>query len=147
MRAALHSAGHDDTIIAFPAGTRGAADAALAIGCDVAQIAKSIVFDAGGQAAVVVASGAVRIDVGKAARALGRSLVRANAGFVRSMTGFAIGGVSPIAHVAPCLVVLDETLLTIDPIWAAAGSPNHVFRTDTAWLARLTGASFADIRE
>ena len=147
MRPALLAAGHPDTIITFPAGTRSAADAALAIGCDVAQIAKSIVFDAGGQAAVIVASGAARIDLHKAARALGIGLARANAGFVRSKTGFAIGGVSPIAHAAPCLMLLDETLLTIDPIWAAAGSPNHVFRTDAAWLARLTGAGFADIRE
>ncbi len=119
----------------------------MAIGCDVAQIAKSIVFNAEGAAALVVASGAVRIDADKAARALGRVLTKANANFVRSATGFAIGGVSPIAHAAPCLVLLDETLLTTEPIWAAAGSPNHVFRTNAAWLARLTGAGFADIRE
>ncbi len=113
----------------------------------MAQIAKSIVFNAEGQAAVIVASGAVRIDPDKAARALGRVLTKANAGFVRSATGFAIGGVAPLAHAAPCLMLLDESLLAIDPIWAAAGSPHHVFRTSAAWLARLTGAGFADIRE
>ncbi len=91
-------------------------------------------FRAGSQAAIVVASGAVRVDVGKAAAALGCKLDRADAAFVRDPTGFAIGGVSPIAHTAPCLMVLDEDLLALDPIWAAAGSPNHVFST-TASLA------------
>ncbi len=141
------AAGHADTITAFPAGTRSAADAALAIGCRVAQIAKSIVFDAEGQAAIMVASGAVRIDAAKAAVMLGRVLSKANASFVRSTTGFAIGGVSPVAHATPCLILLDETLLMLDPVWAAAGSPNHVFQTSAAWLARLTGAAFADIKE
>ena len=104
-------------------------------------------FRAGGQAAIVVASGAIRVDVGKAAAALGCRLDRADATFVRDTTGFAIGGVSPLAHTAPCLVVLDETLLHLDPIWAAAGSPTHVFSTTAEWLGRLTGARFADVAE
>ncbi len=147
MRSALRGAGHPDTIAAFPDGTRSAADAAAAIGCSVAQIAKSVVFRAGSQAAIVVASGSVRVDVGKAAAALGFKLDRADAAFVRDATGFAIGGVSPIAHTAPCLLVLDEGLLALDPIWAAAGSPNHVFSTTATWLERLTGARFADVAQ
>jgi prolyl-tRNA editing enzyme YbaK/EbsC (Cys-tRNA(Pro) deacylase) len=147
VRAALLAAGHEDTIIACPSGTRSAADAAAAIGCDVAQIAKSIVFRAGDQAAIFVLSGAVRVDAQKAACAIGRELGKANANFVRSSTGFAIGGVSPVGHTAPCQVILDASRQTIDPIWAAAGSPQHVFQTTATWLGRLTGAPFTDVAE
>jgi prolyl-tRNA editing enzyme YbaK/EbsC (Cys-tRNA(Pro) deacylase) len=143
--AALQAAGHDDTITSFPAGTRSAADAAASVGCDVAQIAKTIVFKAGAQAALIVTSGAARVDMDKAAKALGTTLSRADAAFVRDQTGFAIGGVSPVAQTSPCLIVLDESLRAQDPIWAAAGSPNHVFQTTADWLARLTGAQFADV--
>ena len=146
VRAALLAAGHPDTIIAFPDGTRTAADAAAAIGCSVAQIAKTVVFRAGGQAAIVVASGAVRVDTAKAAALFGCRLDRADAAFVRDRTGFAIGGVSPVAHTAPCLMLLDESLVGLDPIWAAAGSPSHVFSTTEAWLGRMTGAAFADVK-
>ena len=139
--------GHDDTITAYPAGTRSAVEAAAAIGCSVSQIAKSIVFNADGQAAIIVVSGALRVDVTKASHRLGRRLTTASAGFVRSTTGFAIGGVSPIAHANPCLIVLDQSLLTLGPIWAAAGSPRHVFATTAEWLSRLAGAAFADIAE
>ena len=147
MRAALLAAGHPDTIRAFPAGTRSAADAAASVGCAVAHIAKSIVFRVGIQAAIVVASGAVRVDRARAGVTLGSALSRADAAFVRETTGFAIGGVSPVALHTGCLVVLDQTLQDLDPIWAAAGSPSHVFETTAEWLARLTGAHFADIAE
>jgi prolyl-tRNA editing enzyme YbaK/EbsC (Cys-tRNA(Pro) deacylase) len=145
VRAALRQAGHDDTITQFPAGTRSAADAAAAIGCDVAQIAKTIVFRAGSQAALVVTSGAVRVDVVKAAQAFGVPLAKADAVFVRDQTGFAIGGVAPVAQLSPCLILLDRSLLAQSPIWAAAGSPNHVFRTSAEWLGRLTGAIVEDV--
>lgn len=145
VRAALLAAGHPDTIIAFPSGTRTAADAAVAIGCEVAQIAKSIVFRAGTRAAVVVISGALRVDQKKAEAALGVSLGRADADWVRQATGFAVGGVAPLGHVAPPLLLLDEGLLALDPVWAAAGSPSHVFRTTTADLLRITGAKLAGV--
>jgi prolyl-tRNA editing enzyme YbaK/EbsC (Cys-tRNA(Pro) deacylase) len=145
VRTALLAAGHPDTITAFPAGTRTAADAAAAIGCEVAQIAKSIVFRAGSRAAVVVISGACRVDQKKAESALGVSLGRADADWVRLTTGFAVGGVAPLGHVAPPLLLLDEGLLRLDPLWAAAGSPSHVFRTTTADLLRITGAKLAEV--
>ena len=66
---------------------------------------------------------------------------------MRSATGFAIGGVAPIAHASPSLILLDETLLSLDPIWAAAGSPSHVFSTTAEWLGQLTGARFADVAD
>ena len=147
VRAALLAAGHPDAIAEFPAGTRTAADAAAAIGCTVAQIAKSIVMRAGARAVVVIASGVNRVDRGKVAAALAVEIRPADAAFVRAATGFAIGGVAPVGHLATPLMLLDRDLLALDPIWAAAGSPHHVFRTDAAGLLRLTGAVVADIRQ
>lgn len=147
VRAALLAAGHPDTIQAFPEGTRSAADAAAAVGCEVAQIAKSIVFRAGGRAVLVIASGANRVDMGKVAVAIGQPVRRAEGAWVRDTTGFAIGGVSPVGHLAPPILLLDADLMTLDQVWAAAGSPQHVFRTSPAALQRITGASIADIRD
>jgi prolyl-tRNA editing enzyme YbaK/EbsC (Cys-tRNA(Pro) deacylase) len=146
VRAALLAAGHPDTITAFPAGTRTAAEAAAAVGCTVAQIAKSIVFRAGSRAVLIVTSGANRVDQAKAGALLGTALARADADWVRAVTGFAIGGVAPIGHLTPPLLLLDEDLQALDPIWAAAGSPTHVFKTTAADLRRLTGASWATVR-
>ena len=146
VRAALVQAGHADTITQFPAGTRTAADAAAAVGCTVAQIAKAIVFRCGMRAAVVITSGANRVDQAKAEAALGVKLGRADADWVRQVTGFAIGGVAPIGHVAPPMVLLDEDLLALNPVWAAAGSPSHVFRTSAKELLRITGATVATVR-
>ena len=151
VRAALLEAGHADTIAAFPEGTRTAADAAAAIGCTVAQIAKSIVFRArtahGERVALVIASGANRVDAAKVAVLLGATLKRADADWVREQTGFAIGGVSPLGHLTPPLLVFDRDLLALHPIWAAAGSPSHVFQTEADVLARITGAVVAEVRE
>ena len=147
VRAALAAAGHPDTIAAFPEGTRSAADAAAAVGCEVAQIAKSIVFRAGTRAVVVIASGANRVDMGKVAAVIGQPVRRADGNWVRDTTGFAIGGVSPVGHLAPPIVVLDQGLLALGEVWAAAGSPRHVFRSTPRDLLRIAGAAVADIRE
>ena len=147
VRAALLAAGHPDTIQAFPEGTRSAADAAAAVGCDVAQIAKSIVLRAGPRAVVVIASGANRVDTAKVAAAIGQPVKRAEGTWVRDATGFAIGGVSPLGHLAPPVLLLDADLMALDPVWAAAGSPQHVFRTSPAELLRMTGAKVADVKE
>ena len=151
MRAALLAAGHADTVAEFPEGTRTSADAAAAIDCTVAQIAKSIVFRArterGERVALVIASGANRVDAAKISAVLGVTLKRADAEWVRERTGFAIGGVSPLGHVSSPLLVFDRDLLALHPIFAAAGSPHHVFRTEAEVLARITGAVVADVRE
>ena len=131
---------------AVPHGTRTAADAAAAVGCTVAQIAKSIVFRCGMRAAVVITSGANRVDQAKAEAALGVKLGRADADWVRQVTGFAIGGVAPVGHVSPPMVLLDEDLLALDPVWAAAGSPSHVFKTTAEELRRISGATVAAVR-
>lgn len=148
VRAALLAAGHPDTIAVFPDGTRTSADAAAAVGCDVAQIAKSMILRARehGRPVLVVTSGANRVDAARAGAALGVSLKRADADWVRTATGFAIGGVSPVGLLTPPDVLVDEDLLALDPIWAAAGSPMHVFRTDAAALLRMTGGRAAAVR-
>ena len=145
VRLALAAAGHPDTITEFPASTRTAADAAAAVGCTVAQIAKSIVFRAVERPVVVITSGANRVDPAKAAAVLGVKLTRADADWVREVTGFAIGGVAPVGHRTPPLLLLDEDLMALDPVWAAAGSPSHVFRTTAAELQRITGARVAPV--
>jgi prolyl-tRNA editing enzyme YbaK/EbsC (Cys-tRNA(Pro) deacylase) len=148
VRAALLAAGHPDTIRAFSEGTRGAAEAAAAVGCAVAAIAKSIVFRAGGARPVlVIASGANRVDMAKVAVATGVAVKRADGQWVRDVTGFAIGGVAPLGHLTPPLVLLDRDLLALDRVWAAAGSPMHVFETTPDALLRLSAGTAADVRE
>jgi prolyl-tRNA editing enzyme YbaK/EbsC (Cys-tRNA(Pro) deacylase) len=147
VRAALLAAGHPDTIAEFPAGTRSAAEAASAVGCGVAQIAKSIVLRAGARPVLVIVSGVNRVDRAKVAALLGLAVARADADWVRAVTGFAVGGVAPVGHRTLPLVLLDRDLLLLDPIWAAAGSPNHAFRTTAAALCELTGAPAVEVRE
>jgi prolyl-tRNA editing enzyme YbaK/EbsC (Cys-tRNA(Pro) deacylase) len=139
VRAALAAAGSSAEVVELAATARTSADAAAAIGCTVAQIAKSLVFRAAsGRPVLVIASGANRVDEAKVAAALGEAIGKADAAFVREKTGFAIGGVPPIAHDVPPQVFLDEDLAALEPIWAAAGHPHAVFRTSFRELCRLT---------
>jgi prolyl-tRNA editing enzyme YbaK/EbsC (Cys-tRNA(Pro) deacylase) len=138
---------HDDTITTFPDGTRTARDAANAVSCAVAQIAKSIVPRAGEQVVLVIASGANRVDIAKIAARLGRPVKPADGRRVRDVTGFAIGGVSPVGHATPPRIFIDADLMALDPVWAAAGSPRHVFRTGAAELKRMTGGEVVEVKE
>ena len=132
--------------MAFPEGTRTAADAAAAIGCAVAQIAKSIVFRAGEQAVIVITSGANRVDRKRAGAVLGLSLAPADPQFVLAATGFAAGGVAPVGLLGEPKLLMDEDLLALDPLWAAAGSPMHVFETKAKALLAMTGAHVAEVK-
>jgi prolyl-tRNA editing enzyme YbaK/EbsC (Cys-tRNA(Pro) deacylase) len=149
VRAALAEAGHPDTIRAFPEGTRTAEDAARAVGCTVAEIAKSLVFRQKGSArpVLVVASGADRVDLARVAEAVGAPIERAEGRWVRETTGFAIGGVAPLAHLARPVVLVDARVMALDRVWAAAGSPAHVFETTPQRLLALSGGRVADIAE
>lgn len=149
VRAALAASGLAAEIREFDASTRTSADAAAAIGCAVEQIAKSLIFKGveSGQAILIVASGGNRVDEKKAASALGEKIGKADADFVRAETGFAIGGVAPIAHAKPTRVLIDRDLLIYAEIWAAAGAPNAVFRLTPADLIRLTGGHVADVKK
>jgi prolyl-tRNA editing enzyme YbaK/EbsC (Cys-tRNA(Pro) deacylase) len=146
VRRALIEAGHADTIAAFAEGTHTAAEAAASVGCSVAQIAKSIVFRSADTPILVVASGANRVDRNKAGQALGRKVERADPDWVRDVTGFVVGGVAPTGHLTAPLILIDEDLLALDPLWAAAGSPTHAFRTTPADLVKLTGGIVADVK-
>jgi prolyl-tRNA editing enzyme YbaK/EbsC (Cys-tRNA(Pro) deacylase) len=149
VESALVAAGLPVDIRVFPAGTKTAADAAAAIPCAVAEIAKSIVLRAvsSNRVVVVVTSGSNRVDEAKVARRLGEAVARADANFVRSKTGFAIGGVAPIGHLEPPLMLIDTDLLQYDYVWAAAGTGDSVFCLTPAQLQRLTGAPVADIKQ
>ncbi len=146
VRAALLAAGIEDRIVEFPDGTRTSADAAEAVGCSVAQIAKSMVFRSGSQAVVVITSGANRVDAAKISALLGLPIKRADANFVRDATGFAVGGVSPVGFTSPPLLVFDQDLLALGTVWATAGSPHHVFAIAAVDLRRITGAVVGDVR-
>ncbi|MCD6735205.1 MAG: YbaK/EbsC family protein [Burkholderiaceae bacterium] len=145
----LRDAGIDTTVVEFEQPTRTSAEAAAAIGCTVAEIAKSVVFRAreSGLAIVVVTSGENRVDESRVAASVGEPLARADADFVRSATGYAIGGVAPIGHSGPVKLVLDEDLRRFETIWAAAGTPFSVFRLTPAQLRELTGAEWATVKQ
>jgi prolyl-tRNA editing enzyme YbaK/EbsC (Cys-tRNA(Pro) deacylase) len=147
VRAALRAAGHADTISEFPDGTRTSQDAAKAVGCTVAQIAKSIVLRAGEQAVLVIASGPNRVSLEKISALMGAPVKSADGRWVRDVTGFAIGGVPPVGHAGAIRIFIDADLMALDPVWAAAGSPRHVFRTSAKDLARMTGGTVADVKE
>jgi Cys-tRNA(Pro) deacylase len=140
---------HDVEVRRFPRGTKTAEDAARAIGCDVAQIVKSLVFMADdGSPVVALTSGANRVDTDRLASIAGvRSVRRANPEEARAATGFAVGGTPPFGHPDPVRTFLDRDLLAHDEVWAAAGTPDAVFRTNPGELERVTGAEIADFRE
>ena len=134
-------------VLEFDATTRTSAQAASAIGCAVAEIAKSLIFRAGGsgRSVLVVASGANRVDEAKVAALLGEKIARADADFVREKTGFAIGGVPPVGHAEAPIVLIDEDIFGFDAVWAAAGTPNAVFQLTPAQLVELTSGRVAAI--
>jgi prolyl-tRNA editing enzyme YbaK/EbsC (Cys-tRNA(Pro) deacylase) len=139
--------GADSEVLEFADSTHTAAEAAQAIGCTVAQIAKSLIFRGArsDRSILVVASGTNRVDERKIAALLGEKIIRADADFVRAQTGFAIGGVPPVGHAMPAFVLLDQDLQTFETIWAAAGTPNAVFALTPQQLQQLTQAEFHDI--
>ncbi len=145
---ALAALGHSGRVRVMPSSTRTSAEAAAAVGCHVADIAKSIIFRAkpSQRAVLVIASGVNRVDEKKVAALIGEGLGKANAEFVRTRTGFVIGGVPPVAHDTPPVVLIDEDLLMLQHIWAAAGTPHAVFPLTPSELVSLTHGKVADIR-
>lgn len=121
--------------------TRSAADAAKAVGCTVAQIAKSLIFKRikSDRAVLVITSGINRVDETRLSQMVSEPIEMADADFVREQTGFAIGGVPPLGHSRPLEVFVDEDLMQYDVIWAAAGTPRAVFRLTPDQLLKVTG--------
>jgi prolyl-tRNA editing enzyme YbaK/EbsC (Cys-tRNA(Pro) deacylase) len=146
VAALLAAAGHDQAVVMLPASGKTSAQAATGLGCSVAEIAKSIVFRrlADDAAVMVIASGANRVDEAKAAALVG-PVGRADAAFVKQRTGYSIGGVCPIGHAGPSVLLIDRDLLRFDRIWAAAGHPHAVFALTPAQLVALTAAPVADV--
>ncbi|MBF6542656.1 YbaK/EbsC family protein [Nocardia brasiliensis] len=141
VEAALRAAGITPQIRVLPETAPTAVAAAQQLGCSVAAIANSLIFDAAGAPLLVLTSGAHRVDTGKVAAHLGLAkLSRATAEFVRAHTGQAIGGVAPLGHPAPIRTLIDESLAAHDEIWAAAGHPHTVFCTTYRELLEATGA-------
>lgn len=134
-------------VVELPDSTRTAAEAAAAIGCTVAQIAKSLIFKAAssGRAVLVIASGTNRVNTAALAGRIGEPLDKPDADFVREQTGYVIGGVPPLGHSQPLLTFVDADLRQYETIWAAAGTPRAVFRLTPADLERLTGGQVISI--
>lgn len=130
----------------FPAGTRTAVDAARAVGCDVGQIVKSLVFVAAGRPVVALVSGANRLDEKRLAAVAGEPVLKADAEIARSATGYSIGGVPPFGHATDIPVFMDRDLLGYEVVWAAAGRPDSVFQIAPDRLRDLSGAILADLK-
>lgn len=144
---ALTARGFSCRIIEMPSTTRTAKEAADAIGCTVAQIAKSLLFKTRQtqRPVLVIASGTNRVNEAALGTLVGEPVEKADAAFVRDTTGFAIGGVPPLGHAAPILTFLDEALRQYAEIWAAGGSPTAVFRLAPADLELMTGGQWAKV--
>jgi prolyl-tRNA editing enzyme YbaK/EbsC (Cys-tRNA(Pro) deacylase) len=140
VQSALEAQGVQLNVVELSQSTRTAAEAAAAIGCTVAQIAKSLVFRGTqtDQPVLVIASGTNRVDEHKVAALVGEPITKADAAFVRTHTGFAIGGVAPVGHPQPLRTLLDQDLLQYDQLWAAAGTPHAVFPITPSELVQIT---------
>jgi prolyl-tRNA editing enzyme YbaK/EbsC (Cys-tRNA(Pro) deacylase) len=137
----LKALGISSQVKEMTATTRSAEDAARAVGCEVGQIAKSLVFKGASsqRAVLVITSGANRVNESALSRLIGESILKADADFVRQTTGFVIGGVPPVGHRQTLTLLIDEDLFRYPDIWAAAGTPQAVFKLTPQDLQRITG--------
>ncbi|WP_273367652.1 YbaK/EbsC family protein [Alicyclobacillus herbarius] len=145
---AIKALGYTFTVVELPDSTRTAAEAAAAIDCEVAQIAKSLVFrhKNSGSPLLVIASGINRVNEKRIAEWLQEPLEKADADYVREHTGFVIGGVPPIGHPQPLKTLIDEDLLQYDVIWAAAGHPKAVFQLTPQALVEMTNGAILSVK-
>jgi len=142
VQAALRELGLDAQVVELADSTRTASEAAAAVGCELGAIVKSLVFRGAesGKPVLALVSGDRRADEGALARALGEPVERADADWVRDVTGYAFGGVPPVGHPAPVRTLIDDGLLRFHVVWAAAGTPRTVFPIAPGELARVTSA-------
>jgi prolyl-tRNA editing enzyme YbaK/EbsC (Cys-tRNA(Pro) deacylase) len=148
VQQALNGLGLRLQVVELPGSTRTALEAAQAVGCQVGQIVKSLVFKAkrSERPILVIASGQNRVDEKRIEALIGEPLGKADADFVRQRTGFVIGGVPPVGHLEKLETYIDQDLLQFDELWAAAGTPNAVFRLKPAELLQMTGGQVAEIK-
>ena len=142
--AAMRVAGVSGAPLEMPGETRTAEQAATAAGCALGQIVKSILFGGPGGLYLFLTAGDNQVDVAKASALAGAVLGRADANQVRATTGFAIGGVSPLGHLTASPLWMDPSLLSHATVWAAAGTPRHIFAIPPIQLQQITGAMLAD---
>lgn len=144
----LTSLGYNYTVIEHAESTRTAQEAADRAGCELGQIVKSLIFrgKTSGKSILVLTSGANRVDEKRISEYAGESISRADADFVRTVTGFAIGGVPPIGHTQKMETYLDEDFLKYQVIWAAAGTPNAIFELKTEDLQKMTGGKIVGVK-
>ncbi len=149
VKAAIAAAGLETEVLEMAEGTRTAEDAARAAACEVDQIVKSIIFkgEESGHVVLFLTAGGNRVSAEKASAVAGQPLGKADADLIRAETGFAIGGVAPLGHLTPIRSYYDPRLLDFDVVWAAAGTPRHVFAAAPAALLAATGAEQADFTE
>jgi prolyl-tRNA editing enzyme YbaK/EbsC (Cys-tRNA(Pro) deacylase) len=135
-------------VIELPDSTRTAAEAAAAIGCTVAQIAKSLVFRGrtSGSPILVIASGANRVNTQRIGELVGETVDKPDADYVREKTGFVIGGVPPVGHSTSLITFVDEDLRQFDEIWAAAGTPRAVFKLTPGDLEKMTAGRVISVK-
>jgi prolyl-tRNA editing enzyme YbaK/EbsC (Cys-tRNA(Pro) deacylase) len=134
------------TVSEFPQGTRTAGDAARAVGCELGQIVKSLVFIAAGRPVIALMSGANRVDEARLGRVAGGAVTKADAEAARIATGYSIGGVPPFGHATDVPVFMDRDLLGYAAVWAAAGRPDAVFEIEPARLRELSKAVVSDLK-
>ena len=144
----LNSLGYDYTVIEHAESTRTAQEAADRAGCELGQIVKSLIFcgKTSGKPILVLTSGANRVDEKRISGYAGETISRADADFVRTVTGFAIGGVPPIGHAEKMETYLDEDFLSYQTIWAAAGTPNAIFELKTEDLQKMTNGKIVQVK-
>jgi prolyl-tRNA editing enzyme YbaK/EbsC (Cys-tRNA(Pro) deacylase) len=144
----LISLGYDYTVVEHAESTRTAQEAADRAGCELGQIVKSLIFrgKTSGKPILVLTSGTNRVDEKRISGYAGESISRADADFVRTVTGFAIGGVPPIGHTQPMETYLDEDFLSYQTIWAAAGTPNAIFELNTEDLQKMTDGKVIQVK-
>jgi len=146
VQAALSAAGVDARIEEFPSSTRTVQEAAATVGTSVGQIVKSLLFLAGDSPVLALVSGVNQLDPERLGELSGAAIGKADANTVRQATGYAIGGVPPVGFPAPIPTFIDRDLLQYDVVWAAAGTPRHVFPIAPAELVRITGGRVADLK-
>jgi prolyl-tRNA editing enzyme YbaK/EbsC (Cys-tRNA(Pro) deacylase) len=146
----LAELGYGYTVVEHAESTRTAQEAADRAGCQLAQIVKSLIFrgtlSRSNKPILVLTSGANRVDEKRISSYVGEPIARADADFVRAVTGFAIGGVPPIGHLQPMETYIDEDFLAFSTIWAAAGTPNAIFELKTEDLSKMTGGKVAQVK-
>lgn len=148
VQEALHKAGLSCKVVELSSSARTASDAAISVGCDIAQIVKSLIFKTKEteKPVLVLTSGSNRVDEKRIEVQLGESIVKADANFTRDVTGFAIGGIPPIGHKTPIdLIYIDEDLMALDDVWAAAGTPNAIFCLKSKDLLDVTKGTVVSV--